>query len=165
MKYQKAIKIFLLSFAVIILILIAIFSVKMMDLIVTPPDSVISLDDGWTIGCKGQLFHCDDISEADIGVINEFEKVIISRTLDDVGFDNPCLSFYSIHALVYVYLDEKLIYDFGMDYYLARSTVPKKNHYISLGNDYAGKTLTNSANWWKKCLFFRTFKHISWRKR
>lgn len=142
MKYQKAIKIFLLSFAVIILILIAIFSVKMMDLIVTPPDSVISLDDGWTIGCKGQLFHCDDISEADIGVVNEFEKVIISRTLDDVGFDNPCLSFYSIHALVYVYLDEKLIYDFGMDYYLARSTVPKKSHYISLGNDYAGKTLT-----------------------
>ena len=142
MKYQKAIKIFLLSFAVIILLLIAIFSVKMMDLIVTPPDSVISLDDDWTVSCKGQLFHCDDISEADIGVINEFEKVIISRTLDNVGFDNPCLSFYSIHALVYVYLDEKLIYDFGMDYYLARNTVPKKNHYISLGNDYAGKTLT-----------------------
>lgn len=142
MKYQKAIKILLLSFAVIILILIAIFSVKMMDLIVTAPDSVISLDDDWTIGCKGQLFHCDDISEADIGVINEFEKVIISRTLDNVGFDNPCLSFYSIHALVYVYLDEKLIYDFGMDYYLDRNTVPKKTHYISLGNDYAGKTLT-----------------------
>lgn len=142
MKYQKAIKIILLSFAIIILTFFAIFSVKVMDQIVTPPDSVITLDDDWTISCKGQLFHCDDISEADIGVVNEFEKVIISRTLDDVGFDNPCLSFYSIHALVYIYLDEKLIYDFGMDYYQSRNTVPKKTHHISLGDDYAGRTLS-----------------------
>lgn len=141
MKYQKVIKTALSGFVILLLTVIAVLWVMMMNQIIITPDSINSINDDWTISCKGQLFHSDDISQADIGVINELEKVVAYRTLDDVGFDNPCLSFYSIHALVYVYLDEKLIYDFGMDKYLARNTVPKKTHYINLGDDYAGRTL------------------------
>lgn len=141
MKYQKVIKTSLLTIACAILTFLVFLTFKMFDQIVIIPDSISTINDDWTIACKGQLFHCDDISSADIGVINEWEKVSLSRPLDDVGLDNPCLSFYTIHALVYVYLDEKLIYSFGKDYYDAKNTIPKLNHYIDLGSDYAGRTI------------------------
>ena len=141
MKFRNLIKPAQLAVALITLVFITIVIIKMLDQIVVTPRSIIKINDNWTIDCKGQIIQSDDISLADVGVINELEKISVTRTLSDVGFTNVCLSFYSIHAIVDVYVNNELVYSFGQEYYDAQNSVPKKTHYIGLPEDYAGKTL------------------------
>lgn len=142
MKYQKYIKQAILVFSLLLIVLFAILSWIFSKRIVLPLDSVSVLENNWTIDSKGQLIYSEQVSQTNIGIINELEKVTITRVLEDAGFDNLCLSFSSIHSIVHVYLDNNLIYSYGQKYYDAQQIVPKKNHYISLGNTYAGKLLT-----------------------
>ena len=142
MKYQKYIKASVFAFVLLISIICLVLALSVGDQILLPRNNVKIVDDNWTIISKGQVIQSDDVSLADIGVINELESVSISRIIDDVGFGNPCLSFFSIHAIVHVYLDNELIYSYGQNFYDAQNIVPKRSHYIPLGNSYAGKILT-----------------------
>ncbi|MCR5556446.1 MAG: GGDEF domain-containing protein [Butyrivibrio sp.] len=103
--------------------------------------TIHSIDDGWTLKCEGQTTENVTITTADIGIINDKDVVEITRVLKDVGLSNPCLSFFSKHAVTDVYLDGELIYTFGQYYVEKNRTVPDKRHHIPLGDDYAGKTL------------------------
>jgi diguanylate cyclase (GGDEF)-like protein len=141
MKYQKRIRASIFAVVLLILSIVLVIAVKKGNQIVLSRDSVTEINDNWTIISKGQAIYSDDVSLADIGVINELESVSISRIIEDVGFDNPCLSFFSIHAIVHVYLDDELVYSYGQKYYDAQNIVPKSSHYIPLGNSYAGKIL------------------------
>lgn len=153
MKYRKFIKIATISLALLALAFFSIISIRTIGQAVITPDSIINLNDGWTIYSKGQLINTTNPSKADIGSINESEVVTLSRTLPDVGFDNPCLTFISSHALVNVYLGEDLIYSYGQDFYDKYSLIPKKNHYISLSNEYQGKTLKIELTGGRKSAF------------
>ncbi|WP_029231342.1 diguanylate cyclase domain-containing protein [Butyrivibrio sp. VCB2006] len=141
MKYQKAIKASVFAFVLLLLILAIVVSVNVSNQVILSPDSLTVINDNWTINSKGQIIQNDDVSQADIGVINELETVSISRIIDDVGFDNPCLTFFSIHSIVNVYLDNDLIYTYGQNFYDNKNIVPKRAHYIPLGSSYAGKIL------------------------
>ncbi len=142
MKYQKIIKTSIVVLTMVFILVCTSLSIAFSDRIVLPIDSVTTLEDGWTIDCKGQIISSNNLSHAGIGVIDELEKVTITRIIDDVGFINPCLSFFSIHSIVHVYLDNELIYSFGQNFYDGQQIVPKKTHHIQLGDSYAGKLLT-----------------------
>ncbi len=141
MKYQKAIKAAVAVIVLFLLISIIYTAITMAEHVILTPESIITLNDNWTISCKGQVYECDDISNANVGIVNDQEVISISRILDDYGFDNPCLSLFSIHAIVNVYLDDNLIYSFGQNYYDSQNIVPKAGHYVNLGSSYAGKLL------------------------
>lgn len=141
MKYQRSIKPIVIFFALVIAVIIVLAVIFTHNQMHVSTNSVLLYNNNWTINNKGSIFECDDISTAEIGLVNDKDVVSLSKSLDYLGFDNPCISFYTIHAIVYVYLDDKLIYSFGQDYYDNQNSIPKKIHYISLGNDYIGKTL------------------------
>ncbi len=141
MKYQRLVKPIVLIVVLIIAVIIVLAGAFASDRILINPNSVFSYNDHWTINNKGSIIECDDISQADIGLVNDKEVVSLTKTLDEFELSNPCLSLYSIHALVYVYLDDELIYSFGQYYYGSQNSIPKKIHFITLGKDYAGKTL------------------------
>lgn len=138
---RRWIGIVLLALLALFMILIAVNSRKTFKIAAESP---INISDGWTINNRGVVSENQNCTYSDIGVINEKEIVLISKTLDDFGINNPCLTFYSIHSIVYVYLDHKLIYSYGKDFYDAKSVVPKRHHHISLGSNYQGKLLTIS---------------------
>ena len=141
MKYQKFAKASVFIFVLLLFAFCLVITLTMGDQIVLPRNSVSTIDDNWSIISKGQTIHSDTVYLADIGVIDELESVSITRIIDAVGFDNPCLSFNSIHAIVHVYLDNELIYSYGQEFFDAQELVPKRSHYIPLGDSYAGKML------------------------
>ncbi len=142
MKYWKLPKyiVLLITLSIVVLIIVAI-SYSSSE-IKRNPETVTPINDNWAIELDGRTLENVDITTADIGVIDELDTVVLSRTLEDAGLDNPCLAFSTIHAVTDVYLDDELIYSFAHDYYDNRSSVPKKQHHIPLGNSYQGKTLT-----------------------
>ncbi|SFC88708.1 GGDEF domain-containing protein [Butyrivibrio sp. YAB3001] len=141
MKYQKARKISFLIFLIGIIFLFVIIALNNNENIQKNPSSVSLFNDGWTVNVKGRIIECADIAEADTGIINDHESIIITKTLNDAGFDNPCITLYTIQAIVNAYIDDELVYTFGQTYYDQRASVPKKYHWFSLGDDYTGKTL------------------------
>ena len=108
---------------------------------VTEGDDYIDLSDGWTIEIGQDTVTDANLETTGIKVIDLAETVTITRPLEDYGFVTTCLHFYSEHALVDVYLDDELIYSYGQDLVATQNSIPKKNHYIPLEEDYPGKTL------------------------
>ncbi len=104
-------------------------------------EDFIHLNDGWTIEIGADTITDANLEKTNIHVINLGEAVTISHPLEDYGFISTCLNFYSEHALVDVYLDDEQIYSYGRDMVDTQNSIPKKYHYISLGEDYSGKML------------------------
>ncbi|MBE5826953.1 MAG: diguanylate cyclase [Butyrivibrio sp.] len=109
--------------------------------VLTPGDKVISLTSGWNISKNGEQLSTDSLLDANIGVINHQDVIVISRTIEDYGIVTPCVSLYTSHTINDAYIDNKLVYSFGRDYFSRNKTVPKKNNYIPLGYDCVGKEL------------------------
>ncbi len=130
--------------AVVILLLILfyiVFITNSPSFFLSQKAAIIDLNDDWQIEVNGTSHDCHSLSEANTGVINESDVVILSHTLPDSFFSDACLSFFTSHALVDVYLDDAIIYSFGHDYYEQGLTVPKLYNNVSLGNDYQNKEL------------------------
>ncbi|RKM58815.1 GGDEF domain-containing protein [Butyrivibrio sp. CB08] len=126
--------------AVILVVIIAIAIITSNKFFINT-NSRYALDDGWTITYKGDKLDSTSLSNSGVGVINNGEIVTISGTLPDIGIDNPCGSMYTIHAIIDVYLDGKMIYTYGREFAEKNKSVPKHVNTFSLGSDYAGKKL------------------------
>jgi len=107
----------------------------------TQKAAIINLNDDWQIDVNGTIHDNLLLSEASTGVINESDVVILSHTLPDAYFSDACLSFFTSHALVDVYLDNEPIYSFGHDFYEQELTVPKMYNNISLGDNYQNREI------------------------
>ena len=130
-------------FVIVLLVIITIiYTVKAtIDEVHVNSSSIIVLDDGWTMALKGTVTENVYLPDANIGRIDESDVIEISHTLDDYGAYNPCLSFFTQHAITDVYLNDELIYTMGKEYVDKKRSVPSKQHSIPLGGDYVGKTL------------------------
>lgn len=133
-RYDKIAAIVLLIISIAVIFGISNFFFK-------PTSEVYSLDNGWNISLNGVKIETDSLLDANLGVMNNGDVIVLDRVISDYGLENPCLIMYSIHALVDVYLNDEHIYAFGHDYYERDRTVPKRYNYIPLGYEYAGKEL------------------------
>ncbi len=133
-RYDKLAAILLLIISVI-----AIFFAT--EIFFEPTYEIYSLNDGWEISVNGVSKDTDSLLDANLGVMNNGDIIIIKRTLPEFKLENPCIMMYTIHSLIDVYLDNELIYSFGHDYYERERTVPKRYNYFALGQDYLGKEL------------------------
>ncbi|WP_022764873.1 GGDEF domain-containing protein [Butyrivibrio sp. XPD2006] len=133
-RYDKLAAILLLIISVI-----AIFFAT--EIFFEPTYEIYSLNDGWEISVNGVSKDTDSLLDANFGVMNNGDIIILKRTLPEFKLENPCIMMYTIHSLIDVYLDDELIYSFGHDYYERERTVPKRYNYFALGQDYLGKEL------------------------
>ncbi|MBR4668289.1 MAG: GGDEF domain-containing protein [Butyrivibrio sp.] len=142
MKYWKLPKyiVLLITLCIVVIIVFAIQASNTTRKRI--PHTVRKFNEGWSISVNGNALEGDDLVRVDIGVINELEEVVISKTLGDLGLSNPCLTFYTLHSVVEIYMDGEEIYSYGQALYDTNNVVPKKYHHISLGTDYQGKELT-----------------------
>lgn len=109
--------------------------------VLSPGAEVISLTSGWNISKNGEQLPTDSLLDANIGVINHQDVIVITRTIEDYGIVTPCVSLYTSHTINDAYVDNVQVYSFGRDYFSRNKTVPKKNNYIPLGHDSVGKEL------------------------
>ena len=133
-RYDKLAAILLLIISVI-----AIFFAT--EIFFEPTYEIYSLNDGWEISVNGVPKETDSLLNANLGVMNNGDIVILKRKLPEFKLENPCIMIYTIHSLIDVYVDDELIYSFGHDYYERERTVPKRYNYFALGQDYLGKEL------------------------
>lgn len=111
------------------------------DRITKSTPDFLQLTEGFSITKKDHSVITAPLTSSGIGIIDEGETVSFSRTLEQFGFEHPCISYYSIRAIVNIYLDDELIYTFGQNYYDSKTTVPNKINVAPLGDDYVGKEL------------------------
>ncbi len=103
---------------------------------------IITLDDNWDISVNGNIFDTHRPTQTKVGVIEKGDVVTMTTTLPEIEYSDPSLSFYAIHAIIEVYVDGELVYDFGKEAFENGQTVPKIHTAIPLKNSYSGKTLT-----------------------
>ena len=100
---------------------------------------IVQLDSGWTISRGEEVWHPDNITKTNIGLMNKGDSIKITRTLPDVQINPATLSFRSSLASVEVYLEGDLIYSFGLDYAAKGRMLPKNENFVPLPSDFQGK--------------------------
>ncbi len=152
MKYKYKNKTFIAIIIAISFGILAIFG-ALSGIAATFRAPIITLDDNWDITLNGTLLDSHKPEDTKIGVINEGDVVVMSTVLPEIDYYDPCLSTYTIHAIIEVYIDGELIYEFGRDAYEQGRTVPKIHTAIPLKNSYSGKTITISLTGGKVSAF------------
>ena len=127
--------------AVLILIALVFVSLYVIDGLFMPSREYVTLDEGWSVTLNGAPIDSPSLPDADVGVVNSGDRIVLTRTLEDFGVDNPGVSIYTVHALFEAYLDDDLIYSYGQELYDIHKSVPKHYNFIPLGADYYGKEL------------------------
>jgi diguanylate cyclase (GGDEF)-like protein len=102
----------------------------------------LELDEGWNATVHGQDYEGICLSETLFPMCNRGDVLTLTRTLPtDEAIPNPVLQCYSVHAVVDVYLDGELIYDYGQTYYEQGKMLGYGWNYVQLPADYGGKEL------------------------
>ncbi|MBQ4219158.1 MAG: GGDEF domain-containing protein [Butyrivibrio sp.] len=108
----------------------------------TPPKKdIVQLDSGWTISHEKKTYTVDSLQDANLGMVNNKEIVILESTLPNSEIYPASIQFRSILATVDVYVDNDLIYTYGHLIADDKKMVPKMQNFISLPTGYSGKKL------------------------
>lgn len=104
--------------------------------------NVLELDNGWDVRINDKHYEDVTLSEFKFNMCNRGDRVEYKIQLP-VGsvIDAPNLEFYSLHSVIDVYLDQKLIYTYGHEIYEAGELIGYGRNYIPMPVDYAGKEL------------------------
>ncbi|WP_024865873.1 GGDEF domain-containing protein [Butyrivibrio sp. FCS014] len=104
------------------------------------------LDDGWTAhinGIKTENVTLSKFYKVKDGRLLRGDTITLTKELPQTeDFDFPVILFRSRYTTLDVYLDDDLIFTFGDNLYDKELFIGKMYHFISLPEDYAGKTLT-----------------------
>ena len=80
----------------------------------TPPKNhLVQLDSGWTISHGNNTFTAASLKDANLGMVNKKERVILVNTLPNSSLYPASIHFRSILATVDVYIDNDLVYTYG----------------------------------------------------
>jgi diguanylate cyclase (GGDEF)-like protein len=102
----------------------------------------LELDEGWNASVHGQDYEGIRLSETLFPMCSRGDVLTLTRVLSsDSNIPNPVLQCYSVHAVVDVYLDGELIYDYGREYYEQGKMLGYGWNYVQLPADYGGKEL------------------------
>ena len=108
----------------------------------TPPKNhLVQLDSGWTISHGNNTFTAASLKDANLGMVNKKERVILVNTLPNSSLYPASIHFRSILATVDVYIDNDLVYTYGHLLADDNRMVPKMQNFISLPEDYSGKEI------------------------
>ena len=112
------------------------------DILVPFSAPVLNLDKNWTVTVNDVPIPSESLPTTDIGIINENDVVVISNTLPEFDYLAPCLTIYTVHALLDIYVDGELIYTLGHEAYDKGLTVPKFYSRVPISDNAGGKNIT-----------------------
>ena len=118
---------------VLMLIIILLATFGSTWTIINSKKEISCLEDGWSV-CRGnsQIDNVDLI-EYKIGDSKKGEVITISKNIF-VNSDEMSLMFKSFLTSVAIYMDNELVYTYGLDYLQNDGFVPKKYNIVTLGN-------------------------------
>ncbi len=102
---------------------------------------LVQLDEGWTVNYATNTYYPEVLSKTAMPVANMNDVITATCILPDIQLEPAVLHFRTILSTCDVYLDNKLIYDFGHDYEEANQMLPKFHHFVALPEDYPGKEI------------------------
>ena len=94
--------------------------------------SLGSLDDGYSISVRNETNTSVKLSTFHIKNIRRGEIIRLYNDLPEDEIVSPTLMFITYLSTVDVYVDGKLVYSYGHEYYNQRKIIPKKQHLITL---------------------------------
>ena len=109
-----------------------------------PENEIVSLDSGWTLQINDKKYENITMSSLYNSTNTKLSKndhIVFTNTLPKLDVPNPVILFRSRYTTLKCYVDGKLIFDFGEDYYLRGKFLGKMYHVISLPRDYEGKEI------------------------
>lgn len=102
----------------------------------------VELDSGWKVKVHGTRYKNVTLSGFYFDMCNCGDTMTMELKLpDDNIISEALLTFYSVHSVVDMYLDDKLFYTYGHDLYDKNKMLGYGMHYVDLPDDYAGKML------------------------
>ncbi len=106
---------------------------------------ILEIDKGWTVTLNSNTFEDVDITrfyEILDAKLARNDRISMTNVLPDDGdIPFPVIQCKTRYTTLSVYLDDNLIYEFGLMDYAEEKFIGKINHFITLPSDYAGKTL------------------------
>lgn len=99
------------------------------------------VSDEWQCELNGSKWGLVDINEARFPMLNEGDMLVFSSALPESFILHPVLRVYSIHSVVSVYIDNELIYEYGLEAHNQNKLIGYGYHYIPMLEEYAGKPL------------------------
>ena len=103
--------------------------------------SLGSLDDGYSISARNETYTSTKLSSFHIKNIKRSEIIRLYNDLPEDEIISPTLMFITYLSTVDVYVDGKLVYSYGHDYYNKRKIIPKKQHLITLDDKDKNESL------------------------
>ena len=103
---------------------------------------IVSMDWGYELSINGSVY--ENVEPYDVykhldRLLKYGDVVSLTTTLPDLGdIPFPALLFRSRYSAMEVYVDGKVIYDFGHELVKKRHFIGKMYHFIPLPCDYAG---------------------------
>lgn len=101
----------------------------------------IGLDEHWNVSVHGKDYEDVILSKTQYGLCNKGDVLVMQRILPDELMCNPILRCYSVHSTVEAYIDDLLIYSYGMERKEKGELLGYGWHNIALPPDYMGKQL------------------------
>lgn len=129
--------------SVIVLAVILLVSIYLMNRSVAYNDEdYCQLSADWEIQMNQEIYSDVDLDTFHFSVRNKGDYIKMQVTMPEHVIDNPALRLYTIHSAVSVELDSEEIYHYGKELNEQNRLLGYGYHYISLPNDYMGKSLT-----------------------
>ncbi|MGN0351425.1 MAG: diguanylate cyclase domain-containing protein [Roseburia sp.] len=104
--------------------------------------STISLSENWTLQINDSILEHVNLDETAFPETQKGDTLSLTCTLPAESLDAPELIFLSCHSTVTILLDGEQIYEYGMERYEKGLMLGYGNHFVTLSDDSAGKTLT-----------------------
>ncbi len=132
----------LLSVVITIMILVGCF----VTLTNSTRHTTYTLDEGWDVTINHTLYENVTLSEfykSYPNILKRGDHVTMTHALPDINdLPTPALIFRSRYTTLLCYINNKLIFQFGEEFYNNNKFLGKMYHVISLPSDYAGKNIT-----------------------
>ena len=141
MKFEIPRKIIVFCLPIFIIFVFVIFIENYKPGLNLADGPVYDISDGFSLSFRDKTEEKISTQKKILRSVKFKETITLTRVLDDISLDSPCLSMYTAHALVDVFLDDELVYTYGRDFLDRFNSVPKKLHSIPLGSDCSHKKL------------------------
>lgn len=118
---------------VLMLIIILLATFGSTWTIINSKKEISCLEDGWSVSRGNSQIDNVNLIKYKIGDSKKGEVITISKNIF-VNSDEMSLMFKSFLTSVAIYMDNELVYTYGLDYLQNDGFVPKKYNIVTLGN-------------------------------
>lgn len=104
-------------------------------------ENYIKLDKGWDVTLNQNTYNNAALSELKFPLAGRGDVVVMEQSLPNTAMENPVLKIYNIHSDMQVELEGEEIYSYGQEEYDAGEVVGYGYHFVTLPDDYMGKSI------------------------